>query len=732
MKKFKNFVIGGIQQKIFNLVLVFLLLTMAAYTVVILHQTNSLNVLVTETNDRQKQSIADISRQTMDAVISQSQSQSTQMEAMLADDMFKDLGAAVRMLADYAEKLFASPGDFGAREYAPPDKSADGRITVQLLTEENIDVTDPGIAGRLGLAANMSELMAALYDTAGINSCYIALADGAMLLADDHPSSKFAEDGSVITFPIRQRDWYTGAAETGGLFFTDVVSDVFTGQVGIMCGMPVYRDGKLEAVVGADLFLDNMAASVAASETGVIFTCIVNRNGHVVFSPKTEGVFRVRVAGEAADLRESENTALAAFVRSALDAFTPVQTVEADGEEWYMTGSPIPTVGWAVLNAVSVEAANQPTVMMEDRYDSLLGESSETYRKNLGYSRQTILVLLILVTVLGITGALVVAKRIVKPLNTMSERIRALGGGDLQFFMEDTYRTGDEIQVLAEGFADLSAKTLKYVDQVQKVTAEKERIGTELSMATAIQSSQLPKLFPAFPNRPEFDIYASMTPAREVGGDFYDFFLIDPDHIALVMADVSGKGVPAALFMMVARVLIKSHLQNGQSVGEALASVNSQLCEGNEMGLFVTVWAAVIEISTGKGVAANAGHEHPALCRAGGRYELVTYRHSLALAAMDGLPFKEHSFELNPGDSLFVYTDGVAEATNAENELFGTERMLEALNADPDAAPREVLVHVMDGINRFVAGAEQFDDITMLSFQYRGPEGMVQKNNLPG
>ena len=732
MKKFKNFVIGGIQQKIFNLVLVFLLLTMAAYTVVILHQTNSLNVLVTETNDRQKQSIADISRQTMDAVISQSQSQSTQMEAMLADDMFKDLGAAVRMLADYAEKLFASPGDFGAREYAPPDKSADGQITVQLLTEENIDVTDPGIAGRLGLAANMSELMAALYDTAGINSCYIALADGAMLLADDHPSSKFAEDGSVITFPIRQRDWYTGAAETGGLFFTDVVSDVFTGQVGIMCGMPVYRDGKLEAVVGADLFLDNMAASVAASETGVIFTCIVNRNGHVVFSPKTEGVFRVRVAGEAADLRESENTALAAFVRSALDAFTPVQTVEADGEEWYMTGSPIPTVGWAVLNAVSVEAANQPTVMMEDRYDSLLGESSETYRKNLGYSRQTILVLLILVTVLGITGALVVAKRIVKPLNTMSERIRALGGRDLQFFMEDTYRTGDEIQVLAEGFADLSAKTLQYVDQVQKVTAEKERIGTELSMATAIQSSQLPKLFPAFPNRPEFDIYASMTPAREVGGDFYDFFLIDPDHIALVMADVSGKGVPAALFMMVARVLIKSHLQNGQSVGEALANVNSQLCEGNEMGLFVTVWAAVIEISTGKGVAANAGHEHPALRRAGCRYELVTYRHSLALAAMDGLPFKEHSFELNPGDSLFVYTDGVAEATNAENVLFGTERMLEALNADPDAAPREVLVHVMDGINRFVAGAEQFDDITMLSFQYRGPEGMVQKNNLPG
>ena len=211
-----------------------------------------------------------------------------------------------------------------------------------------------------------------------------------------------------------------------------------------------------------------------------------------------------------------------------------------------------------------------------------------------------------------------------------------------------------------------------------------------------------------------------MTPAKEVGGDFYDFFLIDDDHIGLVMADVSGKGVPAALFMMVARVLIKSHLQNGESVGEALENVNDQLCESNEAELFVTVWAAVIQISTGKGTAANAGHEHPALRRADGQYELVSYRHSPAVATLEGIPFKEHSFELHPGDSLFVYTDGVAEATNAKNELFGTDRMLAALNRNPDAMPEEVLSNVMDGINEFVAGAQQFDDITMLCMKYIG------------
>ena len=720
MKKFGNFVFGGIKQKIFNLVLVAMLVTMAAYTVVIMHQANSLNALVTETNNRQKQSIVSISQQTMEAVVSQTQARSTQMEAMLADDMFKDLGSAVTMLSDYAERLFADPAAYPAHAYAAPDASEDGKITIQLLTEDGIDVTDPAIAEKLGLAANMSELMAALYDTAGINSCYIALADGVMLLADDHPSSKFDENGAIITFPMRQRDWYTGAAETGKLFFTDVVADVFTGQVGIMCGMPVYQDGKLAAVVGADLFLDNMAASVAASATESSFTCIVNQFGHVVFSPREEGVFQVKLAGDAPDLRQSGSADLAGFVTSSLAEFTPTRVLEADGEEWYLTGAPIPRVGWTVLNAVSVQAANQPAVAMEAQYDGILDGAQSTYQQNLDRAKQTITVLLIVTTVLGIIGALTVATRIVKPLNTMTKKVASLGGKELQFFMEDTYRTGDEIQVLAEAFADLSAKTLQYVDQVQKVTAEKERIGTELSMATAIQASQLPKLYPAFPARPEFDIFASMTPAKEVGGDFYDFFLIDNDHIGLVMADVSGKGVPAALFMMIARVLIKSHLQNGQTPGEALANVNNQLCEGNEMGLFVTAWTAVIDIRTGRGVAANAGHEHPALRRAGGQYELITYRHSLALAAMEDLPFKEHTFELNAGDSLFVYTDGVAEATNSDNELFGTDRMLDALNANPDAAPKEVLSNMMDSINRFVAGAQQFDDITMLCFHYRG------------
>ena len=232
----------------------------------------------------------------------------------------------------------------------------------------------------------------------------------------------------------------------------------------------------------------------------------------------------------------------------------------------------------------------------------------------------------------------------------------------------------------------------------------------------------LPRIFPAFPDREEFDIYATMTPAKEVGGDFYDFFLIDENHIGLVMADVSGKGVPAALFMVIAKTLIKNHALNGESPAEILHNVNEQLCEGNEADLFVTVWLAVIDISTGRGIAANAGHEHPALRRADGQYELIVYRHSPAVATMQGMRFKEHEFELHPGDSLFVYTDGVPEANDINYTLFGADRMLEALNRDPSASPQDLLKNVRDGIDEFVGTADQFDDITMLAFSYFGSQ----------
>ena len=252
------------------------------------------------------------------------------------------------------------------------------------------------------------------------------------------------------------------------------------------------------------------------------------------------------------------------------------------------------------------------------------------------------------------------------------------------------------------------------------IAAAEKRIEQELEFARRIQDSALPKNF-TFQRR-DFELYACMDPAKEVGGDFYDFFFVGPHRLAMVIADVSGKGIPAALFMMKAKTAIRGFAESGLDPSEILSRANNTLCEGNDAEMFVTVWMAIVDLATGKGVAANAGHEHPAICRRDGQYALSVYRHSPALATMEDLPFRQHAFELNPGDRLFVYTDGVAEATDAHDALFGTDRMLAALNREPDAPPERLLHNVREDIDAFVGEAPQFDDITMLGLYYKGGE----------
>ena len=278
----------------------------------------------------------------------------------------------------------------------------------------------------------------------------------------------------------------------------------------------------------------------------------------------------------------------------------------------------------------------------------------------------------------------------------------------------------NEIGQLSEDVMLLTKEIDDYTKQIASITADRERISTELSLATRIQAAFIPHSFPPFPDRKEFDLYALMDPAKEVGGDFYDYFLIDPDHLCLVIADVSGKGIPAALFMMVSKIILQSCAMLGQGPSDILTKTNEAICSNNQAGMFVTVWVGILEISTGKLTTANAGHEYPAIKRADGRFELFKNRHGLVIGAMNGVKYKNTELQLMPGDRLFVYTDGVPEATDAGEVMFGTERMLAALNKDADAGPEQLLTNVRGDVDAFVRDAEQFDDLTMLCLEYRG------------
>ncbi len=278
----------------------------------------------------------------------------------------------------------------------------------------------------------------------------------------------------------------------------------------------------------------------------------------------------------------------------------------------------------------------------------------------------------------------------------------------------------NEIGELSDGFIGLMDEIDDHVANIEKMTEEAGRIGAELDLAARIQSAALPSTFPAFPDRGEFDLHASMDPAREVGGDLYDFFLIDDDHLCLVIADVSGKGVPAALFMMTTKAILNNTATLGRSPAEILRRTNDIICANNPENMFVTVWIGILELSTGRLVAANAGHEYPMLRRPGGQFELFRDKHGMALGCMEGMPYREYEIELEPGSKLFVYTDGVPEATDCDDVLFGLDRLLRALTSSQDAAPREILAAVRRDVDAFVGDIEQFDDLTMLCIEYKG------------
>ncbi len=709
---------GRIESKIVAMILSAMLLVAGVFLGVSLTRSNMLAKLTEETTERQLSSMTKTTNAVINTVIEEDMDRVTDMEAQSIDRMFENVSIRVRMVGDYARKLLDEPDSVPRMPWSRPDASKDGELFVKVLFADGVNEEE--VTDKLGVIANMSGMMISLCNAYGADNVWFSLAEGATLMADTVPGNWIGENGSYIAYNAPDRYWYRQAAEKGELIFTDVETDKRTGELCVTCALPVYgADGALLGVAGADLYLTEMKDTVVRNSGEDGFLVVVNQDGHVIISPEGQDYFRVLNSDRAADLRGSDNLKLAELVTDALQGKTDVRIVELTDGTYYMLGAPMKTVGWTMIAAFSASAAEVPAQTLQKDFEKVQQEAAEEYRNKSARGQKLALAMLAGLLVVLLTGAFLAGRRIAKPLNGITRQISELGEDNLEFKMRDEYRTGDEVEVLANSFAGLSHKTIQYIDQVKTVTAEKERIGTELQLAQQIQSGMLPSVFPPYPERSEFDLYATMIPAREVGGDFYDFFLVDEDHLALVMADVSGKSVPGALFMMVSKAILKNNAMQGKSPAEILNVANETICSNNKMEMFVTVWIGIMEISTGRIVAANAGHEYPAICRKGGSFELYKDRHGFVVGGMEGVRYKEYELNLKPGDRLFLYTDGVPEATDANGELFGTERMTDALNRG-GSRPEDLLKEVRRNVDDFVGDSEQFDDLTMLCLEYKG------------
>ncbi|MDR0957961.1 MAG: SpoIIE family protein phosphatase, partial [Clostridiales bacterium] len=629
--------------------------------------------------------------------------------AALADEKLKEIQFHTLIVADYAENLYNNPENYKSRPLNYLQPGQEGMTVPHIRTASGISYES--IYNELSLLGNVSDaLREYLVTGVSVTASYIGTESGFFITVDKGASGPNRKD-----YDARTRSWYAGAKAAKGLFWTDIFTDSSGRGASVSCAVPVYAsDGTLKAVAGTGAELSTISEIVKFTkigETGYAF--LLNDKGHVVITPKTDEFVtddKGNIIGE--DYINNSNAALSSIARQMVAKEHGVQELELDGQAVFLAFCPLEVTDWSIGLVMPYDEAIAPAVSMESSIIELSDVTVAEMGESIG---KAVLVLTLIIPICVLIAAILsfsFSGGIVKPILTLTKGVGIIAAGNLDYEM--SIRTGDELEILGNSVNIMSRSLKDYMTNLTKVTADKERIATELNVATQIQNSMLPRIFPPWPTRTDLDIFATMLPAKEVGGDFYDFFIVDDRYLFVVMADVSGKGVPAALFMVIAKTLIKNNAQAGLEPKDVLEASNDILCESNDADMFVTCFLGRLDVITGEFVYANAGHNQPLLRRAGTEWKYMQSKPGFVLAGMEGMVYKQSSMTLNQGDELYMYTDGVTEAVNPKLELYGESRLLNSVNSLKGKTLKEFVVSMKKKIDTFAEGAEQADDITML------------------
>ena len=628
-------------------------------------------------------------------------------QALKSDAILSKIQSEMVSMSAYMTSLYENSGNFEGRMLKLPNEVPDGAANSKYMLPPGVVLTKE-LEEELYLVSNAEYMLAPILENnTTLNNIYLGTKTGI--------SYRYSRSNAYDPdYDPRTRGWYLAAkADPGRPCWVDTYIDSYGSVCVTACMSFEDADGRFQGVIATDITLKSIQddiISMKIGETGYAF--LTDNVGEIIAHPRYgEEGFETKPAlyGTAA-----EKAAMEELVNGEKGLISTV----FDGKDAYLAYAALPTTNWKLGIVVDQAEIIAPAVEAEEQIrtytDEALGYIHETLR---GVLMKFVIILSISAMVI-LVFSFILSKTITGPVKNLMKQVELIGNGNLDTRIEVSGR--DEIAQLSMAFNKMAGDLKEYIGNLSLVTAEKERIGAELQVATQIQASMLPCLFPAFPSRKEFDIYASMMPAKEVGGDFYDFFLVDEEHLAVVVADVSGKGVPAALFMVIAKTLIKNHAQLGQCPAEVFTRSNEQLCEGNEAGMFVTAFMGVLNLITGEFTYVNAGHNPPCLRMAEGNFEFLKLKSGFVLAGMEGVRYQENTISLKKGDMLYLYTDGVTEATDSRGELFSDFRLLEALNTCKDDSLSGLLAGVKADIDAFVKEAPQFDDITMLVLSFRG------------
>ena len=618
------------------------------------------------------------------------------------NSFFDRLAWEVTIMANEMNTILKRPQDYPARSVPVPDAANAGRNVPQLQYRAGADRA--ALAYEVGLTAHLQDIQVRFFDNdPTIGSNYVASVNGFNITVDA-ASDRRVDESNV-----------------------PVANDYFA---------PYYNaNGEIAGVVGEGKFLTDVSAVVNRTKMGRTGFAFVmnNKTGQILFSPREDGDLAVDSDDNIennASLFDADDPELVAAARMMSEGEKGVRLVNIDDKPFYLAFTPLNNENWSFGVAIEEAEVSSSANISREEIERSTDQFVDTLNDSIKLMIVAIAAAFLATIVLTSFAGRRVADEMTKPILELSDGVREIASGNLDKKLD--IHTGNEIEHLAVCFNAMTDELRTYMSNLTKVTAERERIATELNVATNIQESMLPHEFPPFPEKKEFALYATMQAAKEVGGDFYDFYLLDENHLIVTIADVSGKGVPAALFMVISKTILKNFAQTmggSDDLAPLVSCSNDQLCQGNDASMFVTAFIGMLELSTGRFCYVNAGHNPPLVYRAAtGKFEYMAVKRNFVMGGMDGLTYKGQEMTLAPGDRLFMYTDGVTEALNEDAELYGEERLINALNsADAEHLTlQELLMAVRRSLDEHVQTAAQSDDITMLALAYNGALNSVE------
>ncbi|MBR1885740.1 MAG: SpoIIE family protein phosphatase [Schwartzia sp.] len=630
----------------------------------------------------------------------------------------------VEALAQTMSLILSHPEHYASRALPDPheDEIASGEVYLNLSNALAAEAGDD-LRRETGLAANIADTLAPL--SRFYTGAFVGSRNGWLIAADSSPDGKpirFSEK-FLESYDPRVMNWYRLAAEKGTAVFTNLYVDT-NGNRCLTCAAPFYDGEGFAGVVGIDCNAEEIyrQAGTRAQGGAAFASFILGPDGKILFSSRKEGMLAVGDGNR--DLRQCEDKSLALEAATMTAGKSDVQLVTLDGQEVFLAYAPMESLGWSLGQTAGQSEVNYPARYARDNLRGQMRDFSDDLQNM--FLRLSVggvfLLSLLLGCVLWIgTKA---ADRFVRPILSVTKGVKEIAQGNLDKKLD--IRTGDEIELLADSVNAMTVDLKAYMENLARATADKERIATELSVACKIQAGMLPSVVPDFSGQKAFELDASMTPAKEVGGDFYDFYMLDEHRLAVTIADVSGKGVPAALFMVAAKNVLQNlalAAKPADDFAAVMARANNRLCEGNDQMMFVTVFFGVLDLRTGAFSYVNAGHNPPLVARRGGEvsYLLPEGKPDKPMGVMEGLAYHQNRLTLAPGDMVFLYTDGVTESTNETNELYGEARLQDTLaRAAGSASVKDALAAVNAAVNAHAGNAEQADDFTTLGLRYLG------------